>query len=187
MKNELIKYKHYLLILGALLVTSFVFEPLWQAVLDLQKQTQLKQARADKVSSLVSVEEQIEKQAGLMSIRTLKLQPYLFPASSEAEFKLLAQGKIESVLSDASCRPDRIGWLSRTKVDDSLIRWTLEARYRGNASCALKATRGFESMTPVVKIASYSYGGSEVSGKKNNSMVILVNLVMWQNAQQVDL
>ncbi|XQF90936.1 hypothetical protein ACOBV8_06220 [Pseudoalteromonas espejiana] len=133
---------------------------------------------------MLSVKEQIDEQDKLISSKLLQLQPYLFPASSESEFKLLAQGKVESVLSDANCNIDSIGWKSRSKVEQSLIRWTLEARYKGNAECALKAIRTFEHQKPVINISEYSLGGREVSGSKRNNMVIQINLVMWQNAKR---
>ncbi|WKD22050.1 hypothetical protein NDQ71_10150 [Pseudoalteromonas sp. KG3] len=187
MKSEIIKYKHYLLLLVALITANFVLEPLWQYALDTQNKVQLMQKKAAKITNLLSVEDQVDEQVELMSSKRLKLQPYLFPASSESEFKLLAQGKIESILANANCNIDSIGWKSRSKIEKSLIRWTLEARYKGNAECALKAIRTIEEQTPVINIASYSLGGSEVSGSKRNSMVIQLNLVMWQNAHGVAL
>lgn len=187
MKSEIIKYKHYLLLILALLLTSFVLEPLWQHGLDTQSKVQLMNKKADKVAGLLSVKGQIDEQDKLMSSKRQNLQAYLFPASSESEFKLLAQGKVESILSDANCNIDSIGWKSRSKIEESLIRWTLEARYKGNAECALKAVRAFEHQKPVINIAEYSLAGSEVSGNKRNKMVIQLNLVMWQNAKEVTL
>ena len=187
MKNEIIKYQHYLLLILALIITQFILEPLWQHGLDTQSKIQLMEKKADKIAGLLSVKEQIDEQDKLISSKLLQLQPYLFPASSESEFKLLAQGKVESVLSDANCNIDSIGWKSRSKVEQSLIRWTLEARYKGNAECALKAIRTFEHQKPVINISEYSLGGKEVSGSKRNNMVIQINLVMWQNAKEVAL
>jgi hypothetical protein len=187
MKSEIIKYKHYLLLIAALLIVNFVLDPLWQYAIDTQSKVQLMQKKADKIASLLSVKDEVDNQELLMSSKQLNLQPYLFPASSESEFKLLAQGKIESVLADANCNINSIGWKSRSKIEQSLIRWTLEARYKGNAECALKSIRTFEHQKPVINIAEYSLAGSEVSGNKRNNMVIQLNLVMWQNAKEVAL
>lgn len=187
MKSDLLKYKHYFAVLLALAVANFAIDPLWNNIAVLQQKLYLDEIKATKVESLIATKSEIEKQHGLLSIRTLKLQPYLFPASTESEFKLVAQGKVESVLANASCNVERIGWKSRKEVDKSLVRWTLEARYRGNPKCALQVTRQLESQKPLIKIADYSYAGKEVSGDKNNYMVIVLTLVMWQNAQEVAL
>lgn len=187
MKSDLLKYKHYLLLLLALLIVNFVLEPLWQNAVTLQQKVYMDSVKASKISSLMAIKEDVEKQDGMLSIRTLKLQPYLFPASTESEFKLVAQGKIENILADANCNVERIGWKSRSVIGESLIKWTLEARYRGNPECALGASRKIESLQPIVKIADYSYAGKKVSGEKNNSMVIMLSLVMWQNAKEVQL
>ena len=187
MKSEIIKYKHYLLLIAALIIINFVLEPLWQHAIDTQNKVQLMQKKADKIAGLLSVKDGVDEQDQLMTSKRVSLQPYLFPASSESEFKLLAQGKVESVLADANCNIDSIGWKSRSKIEQSLIRWTLEARYKGNAECALKAVRAFEHQKPVINIAEYSLAGSEVSGNKRNKMVIQLNLVMWQNAKEVSL
>ncbi|MDP4985451.1 hypothetical protein [Pseudoalteromonas tunicata] len=187
MKSDLLKYKHYLAVLLALAIANYLIEPLWNNLTELQQKLYLDEVKAAKIESLIMAKSDIEKQHGLLSIRTLKLQPYLFPASTESEFKLVAQAKVESILENEGCNVERIGWISRKEVDKSLIRWTLEARYRGNPKCALNVTRQLESQQPLVKIADYSYAGKEVSGNKNNYMVIALTLVMWQNAQEVTL
>ena len=109
MKSDLLKYKHYLLLLLALLIVNFVLEPLWQNAVTLQQKVYMDSVKASKISSLMAIKEDVEKQDGMLSIRTLKLQPYLFPASTESEFKLVAQGKIENILADANCNVERIG------------------------------------------------------------------------------
>lgn len=187
MKNEIIKYKHYLLLVVALIIANFVLEPLWQNALDTQHKVQLMQKKEAKVNSLLAMKGKVEEQSEIMLSKRLKLQTYLFPASSESEFKLLAQGKVESVLADASCNIDSIGWKSRSKIEQSLIRWTLEARFKGNAECVLKVVRTLEHQKPIINIADYSLGGSEVSGDRRNRMVIQFNLVMWQNIKEVEL
>lgn len=187
MKSDFLKYKHYIVILVALTLVNFVLEPLWVNVTELQQKVYLDEVKVNKINGLMAVKSDIEKQAGLFSIRTLQLQPYLFPASTEAEFKLSAQGKVETILADAQCNVERIGWKARSNIEQSVVRWTLEARYRGNPNCALMASRGFESTQPLIRIESYSYGGSEVSGNKNNQMIMALTLVMWQNANEVTL
>ncbi|AQP99414.1 hypothetical protein B0W48_06120 [Pseudoalteromonas aliena] len=184
MKSDLLKYKHYIAILLALVFINFIVEPLWANIEALQEKVYSYEVKVDKINNLMEIKGDIEKQEGLLSIRNLQLQPYLFPASTEAEFKLIAQGKVETVLADSHCNVERIGWKSRSNIHGQLIRWTLEARYRGNPRCALNASRKFESLQPIIKISDYSYAGKEVSGNKNNQMVIALTLVMWQNAKE---
>lgn len=187
MKSDLLKYKHYIIVIVALAFVNFVLEPLWISITELQQKVYLNEVKVQKVTNVIAAKNEIDKQHGLLSIRTLQLQPYLFPASTEAEFKLSAQGKVETILADAQCSVERIGWKARSNIEQSLVRWTLEARYRGNPNCALMASRGFESAQPLIRIESYSYGGKEVSGNKSNQMVIALTLVMWQNAKEVAL
>ena len=187
MKSNLLKYKHYLAVLLALAVANYIIDPLWNNLIELQQKIYLGEVKAVKVEGLIAAKSDIEKQHGLLSISTLKLQPYLFPASTESEFKLVAQAQVEAILENAGCNVERIGWKSRNEVKQSLVRWSLEARFRGNPKCALQVTRQLESQTPLIKIADYSYAGKEVSGNKNNYMVIALTLVMWQNSQEVAL
>lgn len=184
MKSDLLKYKHYIVILLALAVTNFILEPLWGNVTFLQNKVYLDEVKVNKINGLMAVKGDIEKQAGLLSIRSIQLQPYLFPASTEAEFKLAAQGKVETILADAQCSVERIGWKGRSS-EGEIIRWTLEARYRGNPKCALTVSRAFESTQPLIKIESYSYAGDRVSGNKDNQMIIALTLVMWQNVKEI--
>lgn len=186
MKNDLLKYKHYIAVLLALAIANFVLEPLWENIAQLQQKVYLDEVKVNKINNLMAIKNDIEQQAGLLSIRSLQLQPYLFAASTEAEFKLAAQGKVETVLADAKCNIERTAWKSRSN-EGEVIRWTLEARYRGTPECALMASRAFESMQPLIKIADYSYAGKRVSGDKNNQMVIALTLVMWQNVKEVAL
>ena len=79
MKNEIIKYQHYLLLILALIITQFILEPLWQHGLDTQSKIQLMEKKADKIAGLLSVKEQIDEQDKLISSKLLQLQPYLFP------------------------------------------------------------------------------------------------------------
>ncbi|MCF2901376.1 hypothetical protein E5N72_04105 [Pseudoalteromonas sp. MEBiC 03607] len=187
MKSNLLKYKNYLFVLSALIVANFVLDPMWKNIETLQQKVYLDESKVVKVENLIANKKQIEKQSGLLSINKLKLQPYLFTASTESEFKLTAQGKIEKLLQTNNCNVERIGWAGKSNIEQQLVRWTLEARFRGNPECVLNVSRQLESLEPMVKIADYSYAGKEVSGDKQNYMVVALTLIMWQNANEVAL
>lgn len=70
--------------MSALIVANFVLDPMWKNIETLQQKVYLDESKVVKVENLIANKKQIEKQSGLLSINKLKLQPYLFTASTES-------------------------------------------------------------------------------------------------------
>ncbi|MEQ3528576.1 MULTISPECIES: hypothetical protein [unclassified Pseudoalteromonas] len=183
MKTELLKYRHYLLVLFGLLLYMYVIEPLWYSVKeDIQEQVLLAQ-RTQKINYLVNSQKEIESNLSALLTSSAQIKDYVYPYSSESDFKLKAQSRVERLLTSLDCQVESVGWGGRDELIDK-VEWYLDVRFRGTPDCALRFTREFESQTPLGRIKSYSYAGREVSGKPNNRMVIMLKLVFWQNNRE---
>ncbi|GAP74600.1 hypothetical protein W04_1116 [Pseudoalteromonas sp. SW0106-04] len=185
--KELLKYKHYLLVIAALVIAKFILTPLWEDVLVRQNELLLKERKVLKTEQLMSARDSLDKYQGQLDIAAFKIHPYLFSVQSDAEFKLQAQGKIEGLLKEHDCNVESIGWEGKTNIEDILARWQLQVRFKGNPECALNVTRKLEEMEPLVRVSQYSFAGREVSGDRSNKMVIMLSLEMWQNVSEVRL
>jgi len=179
MKLVILKYKHYLILLMALLMANYVIVPLdnWQ---NKQQETLgLLSNKYNKTQALLNNNdlfnqklEEIDKQLALSD-------QMLFNSKDEATFKQIAQSKIESVLTKAECKIERIGFKGNAFLQENIERWSLEIRYRGDATCLLKTTRGLESMEPYVRIDDYNVSHSGVDIKGIGEFNASLNVSVW--------
>lgn len=183
MRTELLKYKHYLLVLFALLLYMYVIEPLWYSVKEDFREQALLSQRTQKIKYLVNSEEEIERELRALLTSSAQIKDYIYPYSSESDFKLKAQSRVERLLTSLDCQVESVGWGGRNELVDR-VEWHLDVRFRGTPDCALRFTRELESQKPLSRIKSYSYAGREVSGKPNNRMVIMLKLVFWQSNRE---
>jgi hypothetical protein len=176
----LIKYKHYLAILAALLLVEWLVIPLYDNQYALQQKAKASEKRIAKIEQLISKKDALLITQFKLDKDLAKATPLIFEASDEASFKITAQSGIESALKSASCSLEQIGWEGSSPINDKITRWQLKARYVGDANCLLIATRNLEKMQPIVRIDSYFYGGKAIEKKPNSKVTANVDLVMWQ-------
>lgn len=155
--ESLAKYKHHLFIIVALLAANYVLMPMaqWQEE-QVQTLNLLKKQQA-KVVNLVSSKDTLQSKLADIENNFVQAKGYLFTEEKEAIFKLNAQSAVESVLLNAGCNIERIGFKGDTAVSSALTRWTMELRFKGDSVCLTKTTRGLETLKPTVQIVDHNF------------------------------
>ncbi len=178
--EALLKYKHHLIILVALLVIKSALVPLFDNQLALQKVTAASEKRINKIEGLLEKREPLILAQAKLQQDLTKIDNLLFSIKSESTFKITAQGLVETALKSSGCTIEQVGWDGMKEVTPVLNRWNLKARYKGDANCLLKATRNLEDLQPLVRINSYFYGGKQIEKKPNSLVTARLELTMWQ-------
>jgi hypothetical protein len=176
----LIKYKNHLIILAAILTAKFVLIPMFDNQQALHQVTKLSEKRISKIEKLIDKKERLIQAQGKLQLDLAKINTLLFTNNSESNFKISAQGIIETALKDSNCTIEQVGWDGMQTVAESLNRWQLKAQYKGDANCLLKATRNLEELEPLVRIKSFFYGGKQIEKKPNSIVTARLELIMWQ-------
>lgn len=152
MKEELLKYKHYWLVLSGLMMANYILVPLldWQ---DTQKQTNIMLSkRFDKTTQLFDTKEILQANAEAIDTKLVEVRKWVFTANTDAEFKLNTQQAIEKVLKKGNCQIQRFSFKGEELINDSTSKWTVESRVKGDILCLTQATRSLESMVPYVTV-----------------------------------
>jgi len=178
--QDLIKFKHHLLFLAALIIANYVVVPLWENQNKLKNKTFRIESRVNKVERLITQKELLEVQQGKIQLNLFKLLPLLYKQKNEAVFKLTAQTAIEASLKQANCEVEQIGWQGSTELSKDITRWQLDARFKGGPNCILTAARELESLKPIVRIENYFYGGRRIDSDPSSVVRAQLKLIMWQ-------
>jgi hypothetical protein len=176
---ELLKYKHYLLILMALLLANYTVMPMVEWSENQQSNLLLIEKQFNKTQSLLDNKDLLTEKLFLSKHELLKVKELVYLESSVDKFKLKVQSVIESVLASGKCETERIGFNGNVVVNAKIQRWLMEVRFKGDINCLTKATREIESLSPYIKIVTYNLNHrgltEEVTGKLNARM----NLNVW--------
>ncbi|GAA6203359.1 hypothetical protein [Thalassotalea sp. SU-HH00458] len=151
------KYKHYLIIISALMLVNYLIIPLVEYTDEQQESLTLLVKKQTKVESLFQREEFLNESLQESSNRVKNYETVLFDADNDEDFKLIAQSIIEKAIMTGGCTIERIGFKGDTPISANIKRWQLETRYRGDIRCLVSTTRAIESLTPYVKIFSYNF------------------------------
>lgn len=181
--EELAKYKHYFIVLTALLLVLYVTEPLWISFKELQQTNNMNQKRVGKLAELLQQQQKLAEQLNIADKNTKLLVEYIFIKDSESNFKLEAQQLIEKTFSDLGCEIDRLGWQGKTLLSDEIMQWRLNVRFKGNSLCVLKVTKQLEGLTPLIRFIEYNYTGRSWEGKPDDVLTGDIDLIMWNNQQ----
>jgi hypothetical protein len=179
MSVEIAKYKHYLFVLIALLVTNYLLVPLdeWQAEQKLHLQLVAKQH--NKTQLLLNNEEQLSKKL-IDSQRSLsKVDQVVFVNSNEDKFKLMVQSSIEKILADGQCKVERFGFKGVTEISAKLKRWLIDVRFKGDIVCMATVTRGVESLPSAVNIVSYNFSHRRLTEEVTGDLSASIQLNVW--------
>ena len=177
--QEANNYKHYFIVLVALLIANYVVMPLSDWQVEQQQKYSLLKKRSSKIELLVENKEQYDAEFVKIDTDVEKITQYIYTDSEEAKFKLLAQSKIEKILKDSECNVDRIGFKGNTIIDDSLSKWRVEIRFNGDAVCMTKTVRLLESSTPKFNINNYNANHRGFDNNAAGSFVTVMNLDAW--------
>lgn len=181
--DELVKYKHYLIFIMALLVALYITDPLWVKYNELKQTSSMHQKRASKLTDLLAQQKTLQEQLSIATDNAQQLLPYVFTKSSESEFKLSAQQLIEKTFNQSGCDIDRLGWQGKTPLNDKIMQWRLNIRFSGNALCVVKTTKQLELLSPLIRFTDYSYTSRDWQGGSEQSLTGDIDLIMWNNIQ----
>lgn len=182
MKTELLKYKHYLLVLLALLVASYLLEPLTELQSEQQQTLNLLQKKQDKTKALITNGDAFVKKNKELALYLANSHDYLFTQKSEAEFKLVAQTQIEQLLQTSGCAIARIGFKGKQQILPKVQKWHMEIRYTGDANCLIKTTRSLETAKPYINIEEYNYRADAFDKRAQAEFTAILKVSVWYKA-----
>jgi len=173
------KYKHYFIMIVMLLITSYIVIPLseWQA--EQQQTLALVAKKSGKVNNLLENETQFTEQLTQLDSELAKMKSFVFINANEAQFKLKAQSSLERILTEADCNVERIGFKGNELISKQLSRWSIEIRFKGDAVCLTKTTRGLESMLPNIKIESFNINHRNLNQETKGTFTAVMNVSAW--------
>jgi hypothetical protein len=184
MVAEIIKYKHYLLILAALLLANYVVVPLDEWKTEQELNWQLVNKQYDKTQSLINNKKQLSEHLEASQKNLLKIDQVFFVNSSEDKFKLMAQSTIEKSLAIGNCQIERIGFKGSAAVSANIQRWAMEVRYKGDINCMTSTTRSIESLSPYVKIENYNFSHRSLTQDVQGKFTARVQLNVWYKEEK---
>lgn len=181
MKSDLLKYKHYFIVIAALLFGLYVTDPLWVSYKELTQTKTLNAVRANKLTALLTQQTQLQQQLTQAQEAAKSITPYLFNQATESDFKLKAQQSIEHALKQAQCNLERVEWQGKVQLAPSLEQWLLSIRFNGQPLCLVKASKAIELLKPTVRFKEYAYNGRDFTGNPNENISADIDLIMWNN------
>lgn len=179
MLAEIIKYKHYLIVLAALLVANYVIVPLSELHDEQKLNLQLLSKQYEKTQSLMGNQDTLTEKLADSNKQIALLDKVLFIDSSEAQFKLAAQSLVEKTLLDGKCDIERIGFIGNTQVNKSIERWLMEVRLKGDINCLTYTTRTLESLSPHIEINEYNFNHRSLTENVSGKLNAQIQLNVW--------
>lgn len=180
MKEELVKYKHYLLVLVALVIANYAIVPLSEWQDEQQAKLALLETRLVKSQNLKSQATDITNYYSELSSASDALASYVYSSTSGDKFKRVAQKQIEALLADATCTTEGIGFKGEVELDPSLSRWSIELRYSGDAACIIKMSRSLESMQPMATVEKYNVNHRSLRSELKGRFTAKLTVSLWQ-------
>lgn len=184
MKADLLKYKHYLLLLLALLLANYVLVPLTELQVEQQNTLNLLQKKQSKTNKLIENGDDYSQYNEQLNVYLKNSHNYLFTQKSEAEFKLTAQAQIEQLLQASGCDISRIGFKGNQPILPKVQKWYMEIRYKGDANCLVKTTRALETATPYINIEEYSYSARGFDKTAQSTFNAMLKVSVWYKANE---
>jgi ribosomal protein L22 len=86
------------------------------------------------------------------------------------------QQKLETLFAEAKCKVQRINWKSSTPVSESITRWSVQTRFKGNPACLIKITRAFGATKPLLRVQDFSFSSRKIDGQVRNKINAVVEL-----------
>lgn len=179
MPKELLKYKNYLLVLLALLVASYVIEPLVELQQGQQQSLALLKKKQSRTLSLMGNKQDFEKVNLQLLTYLTHSDDYLFKQKNTAEFKQTAQSQIETLLQSADCAIERIGFKGSQQILPNIEKWHMEIRYKGDVNCLINITRALETAKPYINIEEYNYNARNFDKKAQADFNARLIVTVW--------
>lgn len=179
MLAEIIKYKHYLIVLAALLVANYVIVPLSELHDEQKLNLQLLSKQYEKTQSLMGNQETLAETLADSNKQIALLDKVLFINTSEEQFKLAVQSLVEKTLLDGNCEIERIGFTGNTQVNKNIARWLMEVRLKGDINCLTYTTRTLESSLPHIEINGYNFNHKSLTEDVSGQLNAQIELSVW--------
>jgi hypothetical protein len=179
MKADLLKYKHYLILLAALLLANYVTVPLWDLQQEQKQALILLNKQVTKIEKLLSGKDNFSQQLKEINKLQESIEPFIFQQGTEAEFKLVAQQQLEALLVESKCNMERVNWLSSTAVNNELTRWRLELRYSGTPACMIKTTRALGKVQPLMRIQDFTFSADPITGQASDTITTMLTMTLF--------
>lgn len=179
MKADLLKYKHYLLLLLALLLANYLLVPLTELQSEQQITLKLLQKKQNKTNALLKGNSISSKEREQLTVYLKNSHHYLFVQKTEAEFKRVVQAQIEALLQTSGCEVSRIGFKGNQQILPKVQKWQMEMRYKGDAECLIKTTRALETAKPYINIEEYSYGSRGFDKTAKSEFNAILKVSVW--------
>jgi hypothetical protein len=179
MKADLLKYKHYILLLLALLLANYILVPLTDLQSEQQATLKLLQKKQHKTNALLNGNGISPKEYEQLTAYLKNSHNYLFLQKSEAEFKQVAQTQVEELLKSSGCNVSRIGFKGNQQLLPTVQKWHMEIRYKGDADCLVKTTRALETAKPYINIEDYSYSAKDFDKTAKSEFNASLNVSVW--------
>lgn len=186
MKDNVLKYQHYLIVLAALLVANYITSPLWEYQKEQRAEIQLLDKQVSKIERLINNQALFDKQFTNVKENETAIAHYIFQENDEAKFKLQVRLALEKILTTAKCDVDRITWKYSAPINSSLKKWSLEARFKGNPACMITTTRLLGSYEPLMRVDDFSYRTRKLNGQVSNKISARLMLNIWQSSNNID-
>lgn len=177
--NSFAQYRHYLLIIVALVVANYIILPLSELQEEQQQKLALLSKQSNKVSNLLANEADYDNLLEQADNNLQQMRGFVFIQPDESSFKLIAQAQLEKVLNNAECDIQRINFKGDTKVSDELSRWRVELRFKGDATCLTQTTRGLEVSMPSINIADFNVNHRGLDEKVAGEFNAVMNVTLW--------
>ena len=182
MKADLLKYKHYLLLLLALLLANYLLVPLTELQSEQQLTLSLLQKKQYKSNAMLSGDGVSSQEREQLLNYLKKSHDYLFVQESEADFKLAVQTQVEVLLTSSGCDISRIGFKGNQQIFPKVQKWHMEIRYKGDVDCLIKTTRALETVKPYINIEEYSYGSRAFDKTAQGLFNATLKVSVWYKA-----
>ncbi|MDO6444332.1 hypothetical protein Q4493_00955 [Colwellia sp. 1_MG-2023] len=161
--EDLSRYKHYILLLAALLVLNFIVVPLFSLQDEQLENLRLLERRLEKTERLIKNKDNITGANEILAENESLIPKYAYLDNNVDTIKLSIQKIIKSIITQSGCDFERIIFRGNEKLSDKLSIWAVELRYKGDLNCLMSVTREIESNSPLIIIKKYSYNSSALN------------------------
>lgn len=178
--ESLNKYKHYFIVLAALLFYLYVTEPLYEERIALNDKLVLSEKRVEKTALLLSQVDEISEKSGILETEKARLNDYIFDEALEGAFKVKVQTLVNEQFQNANCQVSTFVWRDKESLTSTLSSWLFEVQFTGTLLCIAQVTRLLESQEPLLRVKEFAHGGRLWTGKSTELLDGEMVLKVWQ-------
>lgn len=135
--QELIKYKHYLLVIGLLVLAKFVWVPLWETKEQNWQQQASNQQNLNKTLALLALKQEMAEKQQLMADSLAIAESKFANTNDVTSYKLQAQSELESLFQQNQLTISSSSWRDGLTNGD-IQTLLLDIRFTGNLKAYLQ-------------------------------------------------